>query len=171
MIFVVLILGSYKLNVRRKYSYKKDVCGTKWLVSVLTWCLEYLESSVVQADGVNISFNNRLLIVFNPASSLALVMSVGRFTTLAYNEISQQLFDGLAWNSGSSSATKRSKFSLFCEISQDLFDGLVRNFVHTFMVHRGWILLTLVTFPLVPPWDWHFWFRVKCLEKYWMDCC
>ncbi len=27
-----------------------------------------------------------------------------------------------------------------------------------------------LTFPLVPSWDQHYWFWVKCLDNYWMDC-
>ena len=38
---------------------------------------------------------------------------------------------------------------------------------------RRLILLTtddLLTLPLVPPWGWHLWFRIKYLDNYWMDC-
>ncbi len=57
---------------------------------------------------------------------------------------------------------------LFCKISQHL-DGLAQHLVQTFLVSRQCVRTT-PTFPLAPPWGWHLWFWVKCLNSYWMDC-
>lgn len=43
--------------------------------------------------------------------------------------------------------------------------------MQTFIVPRGWTLLTSVflCFPIAPPWGWHLWFSLKCFKSYWLD--
>lgn len=49
---------------------------------------------------------------------------------------------------------------------QQQLDWIARNFVHTFIVPRGGILMTddPLIFILVPPWGWHLGFSVKNLN-------
>lgn len=63
----------------------------------------------------------------------------------------------------------RQSFYLSCEISQGLLGGMAPDLVKTFLVPRWCTLMNLVTFPALPPWGWHSWLWVKCLNIKWTD--
>ncbi len=56
-------------------------------------------------------------------------------------------------------------------VCQSLLDGLPWNLAQTFMISRWWSPLTsvILIFPLAPPWGWHVWFSLKCLDNYQTD--